>query len=52
MIRMGARSGNFFVNSFYFSLASRQEEPYPHSIVWNSWALIRIRPFFLGINLG
>ena len=39
------KSGNFSVKSFYSSLASREANPFPHGMVWNSWAFIRVSFF-------
>ena len=39
---LNTKSGIFFVRSFYSSLASRGVDLFPHSIVWNSWALVRV----------
>ena len=36
------KSGIFSVRSFYSSLASRRVDSFPHSIVWNSWAPVRV----------
>ena len=36
MVWLGTKNGDFSVQSFYFSLASRRVEPFPHSTMWNS----------------
>ena len=41
MVWMGTKNGIFYVQSYYFSLASRCSESFLHSTVWNSWAPIR-----------
>ncbi|RVX14587.1 hypothetical protein CK203_011953 [Vitis vinifera] len=41
MVWLETKNGEFSVQSFYSSLASRRVEPFPHSIVWTSWALVR-----------
>ena len=41
MAWMGTKNEFFSVKIFYFSLASRSLESFPHSTVWNSWAPAR-----------
>ena len=42
---MDTKSGVFLVKSFYSSLASKRANPFPHCIVWNSWAPVRVSFF-------
>ena len=39
------KSGVFSIRSFYSPLANRRADPFPHGIIWNSWALVRVSFF-------
>ena len=41
MAWLETKDGVFSIRSFYSSLVSRRMEPFPHNIVWNSWAPVR-----------
>ena len=41
---VNTKSGIFSIKS-YSSLASRGADPFPHGIVWNSWAPVRVSFF-------
>ena len=50
MVWMETKDDDFLVKS-YSSLASRRAKPFPPSIVWNSWTLIRAS-FFAWEEIG
>ena len=41
MVWLETKDGDFSVQSFYSSLASRRMEPFSYGTVWNSWAPVR-----------
>ena len=41
MVWLGTKNEDFSIQSFYFPLASRRAEPFPHSIVQNSQVPVR-----------
>ena len=42
------KSGIFSIKSFYSFLASREVDPFPQGMVWNSWAPVRVNFFAWG----
>ncbi|KAL6324547.1 hypothetical protein AAG906_013359 [Vitis piasezkii] len=42
---LGSKNGNFSVKSYYSFLVNGGMTPFPHGIVWNSWASVRVSFF-------
>ena len=45
LVWVDTKNGVFFVKSLYSSLANRGVDPFPHGMVWNSQAPIRVSFF-------
>ena len=45
IVWLGSKNGNFSVKSYYSFLVNGGATPFPHGIVWNSWASVRVSFF-------
>ena len=45
IVWLGSKNGNFSVKSYYSFLVNGGTTPFPHDIVWNSWASVRVSFF-------